>query len=329
MRIVPFEDALLDEAALLLAARQRENRRAEAALPARFEEPEAAREALASVWAAPGASGVVALRDGRLSGYLIGAPQVDTVRGRTIWVRHAGHALAPGEDAELYRDLYAAASSQWLARGCFAHYALIPAMDQAALEAWFSLSFGKEQTHGLLEVVEAEEAAGMAPTPYTIRRAGPDDLAALLEVADVVAIHQAGPPVYAVFLSEMRADWQEGYAELLASEDITVWIAERAGHVLGFQVYVPQEAKDNLTVPERCVELHLAATRAEERGHGLGRALTAHGLRAARAAGYAYCATDWRVTNLLSSRFWPRRGFRPVAYRLFRQVDERIAWARG
>jgi len=329
MRIVPFGEALLDEAATLLAARQRENRRAETALPARFEEPAAARAALAAIWSAADASGVAAWRDERLVGYLIAAPQVDTVRGRTAWVRYAGHALAPGEDAELYRDLYAAASPQWLARGCFAHYAMIPAMDQAALAAWFALSFGKEQAHGLRELGEAEESAGETAMPYAIRRAGPDDLEALLEVADLIAAHQAGPPVYGVFLPESRADWREGYAELLAGSNVTVWIAEHAGTVLGFQIYVPEEAKDSLFTPERCVELHLAATRVAERGRGLGRALTEHGLRAARAAGFGSCATDWRVTNLLSSRFWPRRGFRPVAYRLFRHVDERVAWARG
>jgi hypothetical protein len=37
--------------------------------------------------------------------------------------------------------------------------------------------------------------------------------------------------------------------------------------------------------------------------------------------------TDWRVTNLLSSRFWPRQGFRPVVYRLTRRIDARVAWA--
>jgi hypothetical protein len=30
--------------------------------------------------------------------------------------------------------------------------------------------------------------------------------------------------------------------------------------------------------------------------------------------------TDWRAVNLLSSRFWPRRGFRPQYLRLYRSV---------
>ena len=30
--------------------------------------------------------------------------------------------------------------------------------------------------------------------------------------------------------------------------------------------------------------------------------------------------TDWRVTNLLASRFWPKRGFRPTFLRLYRSI---------
>jgi hypothetical protein len=52
-------------------------------------------------------------------------------------------------------------------------------------------------------------------------------------------------------------------------------------------------------------------------------------LAQAARAGFRYCETDWRSANLLASRFWPRQGFRPVAYRLARRIDPRIAWANG
>ena len=38
-------------------------------------------------------------------------------------------------------------------------------------------------------------------------------------------------------------------------------------------------------------------------------------------AGYPTVHTDWRVANLESSRFWPRRGFRETFYRLARRVN--------
>ena len=37
--------------------------------------------------------------------------------------------------------------------------------------------------------------------------------------------------------------------------------------------------------------------------------------------------TDWRITNLASSTFWPKCGFKPVAYRMVRYINSNIAWA--
>src|SRR5215469_4720200 len=149
LRIVPFDDACLDDAAVLLAARQQRDREHEPALPERFVEPSAARAAVLSAWHEPAASGVAALRDGRLAGFLIGAPDLAAIWGRSVWVRYGGHALAAGEDAELYRDLYAAAAPRWLARGCFAHYAELPADDAPGLDAWFRLGFGLQAGYGI------------------------------------------------------------------------------------------------------------------------------------------------------------------------------------
>jgi GNAT superfamily N-acetyltransferase len=68
------------------------------------------------------------------------------------------------------------------------------------------------------------------------------------------------------------------------------------------------------------IEIAAAATVPEERGRGVGLALTAAGVAAAQDAGYAVCFTDWRTTNPLSSSFWPARGFAPYLYRLVRRL---------
>ena len=67
--------------------------------------------------------------------------------------------------------------------------------------------------------------------------------------------------------------------------------------------------------------LAVAATLPEARGLGAGVALTETALAWARQAGYDAVYTDWRMANLESSRFWPRRGFRETFYRLARRVE--------
>jgi GNAT superfamily N-acetyltransferase len=73
-------------------------------------------------------------------------------------------------------------------------------------------------------------------------------------------------------------------------------------------------------VPARNIDLAHVATLDDVRGSGVGLALTAHVLAWAHEQGYRSMTTDWRAVNLLSSRFWPRRGFRPQYLRLYRSV---------
>jgi len=75
-----------------------------------------------------------------------------------------------------------------------------------------------------------------------------------------------------------------------------------------------------LARPDRACCLGFASTLPEIRGSGIGVALTDASLAAAAEEGYAAMVTDWRVTNLLASRFWPRRGFRPAFFRLYRSI---------
>jgi GNAT superfamily N-acetyltransferase len=330
VEFIPFHDDFLSGAAGLLAARHRRDRTALPELPARFEDPTIAREAVGAAWRRPRTSGVAALSDGRLVGYLIGDVTVDAFRGRIAWVRVAGHALDPEVDAELYRDLYAAAGPRWLAYGCFKHYALVPAADDAVLAAWYGLGFGQEQVYALRPLTDADRDPGVAPEDVTTRQARPGDGPALSEMATLIAQHQTGAPVWIPVPPEHLPELREGYAELADDAQATVWLALRQDQVVGFQAYfTTQPADDDLLTPEACIELKVAGTRQGERSQGIGRALTQRGLAEARAQGYDYCLADWVATNLLSSRFWPRQRFRRMIYRLMRNIDARVLWANG
>lgn len=333
MEIVRFHEELLPAAADLLARRHARDRLAIPLLPSRFETARSAMGAVRDVWHRPWTSGVAAMRDGRLAGFLFGEARFDTLRGRHVWVQLAGHALAEDETAGLYADLYAAAGSPWLRIGAFDHYVMMPASDRAGLDAWFALSFGQEQAHAMRSLDEPLPAAA-SPTGVRVRRAGEGDRDAMVEeMAPILRRHLAGPPVWGVALPELVWPMREGFAEMLVDENARVWLAEEegdgGGKVLGYQAYFPATpADDNLIVPmaDRTVFLEAAATIPDARGRGIGRALTAAGLADAQANGYRLCIADWRTTNIEANRFWPQLGFRTAVYRLTRKVDPRIAW---
>ena len=72
--------------------------------------------------------------------------------------------------------------------------------------------------------------------------------------------------------------------------------------------------------PDDAGFLGFAAVLPEARGAGIGKVLGTTVLDWAAAEGYGAVVTDWRATNLLSSRTWPKLGWRPTFYRLHRAI---------
>jgi GNAT superfamily N-acetyltransferase len=319
-----LDEALLTAAGSLLARRHARDRATAPMLPPRFEDPDVARRAVAAVLERGDGTGVVAMGEHAPIGFLAGVPSTDPVRGRTAWSGIGAHAT---DDPVAYPSLYAALAGRWVGVGCLRHYIVVPPND-AVLRAWFALGFGMEQVHALA-ATDAVPGAHTGPGS-SIRRAGRDDIEALRPLTPLIGEYQATSPVFAVHLPEFAAEYEKGHAELLADESVGYFVAERDGHVVAFLAMIPVEGSDaDLFVPDRCVELSVAATLPEHRGSGVMTALTQHAFAWARAEGFQTCLTDWRSTNALSSAFWPRFGFDPVAYRLHRTIDSRAAISLG
>jgi GNAT superfamily N-acetyltransferase len=309
----PFEDRDVEPAGRLLAARHVEHRRHEPLLAARFENPEDATAEVAATWSAEGASGAVATDDGQLVGYLIGAPKVDATWGPNVWVEAAGVAVQIGETA---RDLYAVAAAPWVDEGRLAHYVLVPSHDTALVDAFFRLGFGLQHVHAIREPLE-----GFADP--TVRRARQDDVPILATLDLELPAHQGRSPV---FSSGPTFTYEEAVAdakEWIDDPDYAIFVVERDGRVVGSSgacALTKSSSHAGLARPDEAGFLGFAAVLPEARGTGAGRAVGDAVLDWSLQAGYRSVVTDWRATNLPSSRAWPRLGFRPTFFRLHRLV---------
>ena len=310
IEIRPLEDEHLDAAAKLLAERHERHRDTEPLLP----DVSDFRDHIERELEHEGAAGVVAMRGGDLIAYLVGRlendPLLDERRG---FVDFAGCAAS---DHEAVRDLYAALAARWVAAGCVRHAVAVPASDEPLIDAWLRLAFGVQF------IWAVRETAAMRPVDagVEIRPGTPDDLEAVAQFDRVLYELQARSPSFSGLTvpsdEEFRADWSDLWDD---PELYTHFVAERDGRIVGHAILY-RRATGDLRVPERNIDLAHAATLPDVRGSGVGLALTGHVLTWAHEHRFRSITTDWRSVNLLSSRFWPRRGFRPQFFRLYRRV---------
>ncbi len=314
--IRPFAEADLPAAARLLAERHKEHRKRHPLLPAEYEDERLAVVEVTAVWESESASGAVLVEGDDLTGYVLGAPKPSPIWGPNVWIEAAGQAV---REPEHIRDLYGAAAAKWVEDGRTAQYVLVPD-DANLVDAWFRLGFGSQHAHA---VRPAPTARLEAPSGLTVRRATRDDIAVLAELDLVLPQHQGRSPVFSAgelpTLEEALADWEESIDDL----DYATFVAEYDGRVIGSSVGCSVEkssAHSGLARPDNAGFLGYAAVLPEARGRGAGRALGEAVLQWSADTGYTAVVTDWRVTNLLSSRTWPKLGFEQTFHRLHRLI---------
>jgi GNAT superfamily N-acetyltransferase len=294
LEIHPLSD-LRDEAARLLSGRFARQRAAEPLLPE-------VDDLAAHV---PDEEGLVATRGGEAVAYLAGE-----VKGEIATVGFGGHAAS---EPETLRDLFAVLAERWdVSRFAVA----VPASDGGLIDTWFRLAFGCQFIWAVQEPRPAE------PVGFggTIRPGTPDDLEAVAELDEILWVLQARSPSFSGLTVPSRNEFRNEWRDLWDDEEFPAhFVAERDGRTVGHALLYSRPEGD-LRVPSGNIDLAHVATLDDVRGTGVGVALAHHVLGWAHERGFRSMTTDWRSVNLLSSRFWPRRGFRPQYLRLYRAI---------
>jgi GNAT superfamily N-acetyltransferase len=207
-----------------------------------------------------------------------------------------------------------------VAEGATAHYAVLPAYDSALFDAWSRLAFGQQHKHAIRA---ARPPSRPMDDDHVIRPARRSDVPQLAALDLVLPQHQGDSPVFSAgevpSLEEARAEWEADFDD----PAYATFVAEVDGDVVGSSVGTTIEkssAHSGLARPDNAGFLGFAALVPSARGRGLGRRLGEAVIAWAAEQGHASVVTDWRVTNLLSSRTWPKLGFTPTFARMHRVV---------
>ena len=248
--------------------------------------------------------------------------RVFEISGVNLWIATIGFASCAASETENLRDLYAVIAERWDA----ARFSVaVPTSDEGLIDQWFRLAFGCQFMWGVRETAGATDAgvplhADAGVHLRRIRPSTPDDLEAIAEFDEILSMLQVRSPSYSGRVvqsrDEVREDWSDLWDE---PETYTHFVAELDERIVG-HILLYRRPEGDLRVPPDNIDLAQAATLDDVRGSGVGLALTHHVLTWAHEQGFRSMTADWRSVNLLSSRFWPRRGFRPQYLRLYRAV---------
>lgn len=334
-----FERGDLDAAAELLAENHRIDRERHPVLTESLTGAAAAREMLAKWVGNERTDGAVAVDGDGLAGYAIGermagAPPESYMgqlsHPRTINIGARDHAVAPGYDASpVCRLLYRELAGRWVASGYYHHSVHVMEGDERLQEAWFNLGFGR---HVSIAVREGTgPVAGASAGGIEIREAGSEDVGVLLELARTLGLHHIGSPMFMYWPVQPEHDAmaRNYFAPLVEGEENPHFVAYREGQPVGLTSFLKQGFFPPYMNAEKNVYLFMGIVEPEAQDGGVGRALLDHGMAWARGAGYERCTLHVLSANYSGEPFWFATGFQPVEYTLERQIDERVAWARG
>ena len=152
------------------------------------------------------------------------------------------------------------------------------------------------------------------PAGVTIRRAGLDDVADILDLAAEEMQYESGLSQL-VARPNQRTLMRPEVLESLRVDEPWTWIATEAGRAVGvLRLSNPEAARWIVPVSgwQPAAYLGLLSVTAPARGRGIGAALARRAHTEADAAGMASIVLHYGTFNPLSVPFWSRMGYRPL-----------------
>ena len=292
---------------------------AEPLLSPRYEDPEAARAEVAARVRRRGRVGSVAVV-GRpaSSGYLLGAPKAGSAWGAQ---RLGGGGRPRGRGGRRRpAPSTAVAATRWVEEGRTAHYALLPAYDTALIGAWFRLAFGHQHTHAIREPAAAGPVRGGPRRAAAGTRGDPGAGPARHGARPTTRRSRRRSP--RACPTSTRSGWRTGRRTSTTrssgtSSPSTTARSSAAPWAARWRCRRATPGPPGPTARRSWVSPPSSPRPAGSAPAGL----SARRCRPGRSSeGYPSIVTDWRETNLLSSRAWRGLGYRDTFTRVHRLV---------
>ena len=243
--------------------------------------------------------------------------------GTLAHVPYEGMAIAKDQPYELVRMLYTKLAPLWLEQGCYHQMVLLPKGQAGFMDAFINLNFSLEQVYSVLNIDHYKPFEGLED--YQVRLISPGDEDVLETMAFLISQSYNQSPVFLPVYPEILRRIKKAFRTLVDDEDGFTFICEDDHKALGFINY--EYMTPGLMHPDQAIELSTAGSLPDQRTKGVGKKLVNHSFNYIKEKGYKYVSTDWKVSNLEASNFWPKCGFEIIACKMIRSIDLNYGWA--
>lgn len=312
LKIEPFSNRHLRDAALLAADRYQGLQAVVPSLPAQYGDVSRLLPMLVDL--KESASGVVALESDDLVGFLLSFT-IDDFRGRrTALSPEWANAAVSGRSGRVYEAMVATAAEHWYADSATSFLPVLFADDHEAADTLFRLGFGMLAMDAMRDLSPPQGSCA----DVRITRAMVDDLEPMMALSTGLVKHLQAAPV---FLLQYELPDRDQLANHLQDEALCYFLAWQDDQPVAFMKIGPA-TQDASTIirDEGTASITGAYSLPDVRGQGMGTALLARCIDWAREAGYIRCGVDFEPTNVEANRFW-RRHFQPVCFGVQRLLN--------
>jgi len=256
--------------------------------------------------------------NGTVLAWLRANPVDDEIWGKSLVMRISDYVPPVDPKGAVFKSLFGKEIAN-KTHGILEYKIFCSAFDQNLLWTLVELGFGIQQAYGFAPLSILEEKLNLdtgSIRGIKIEELNRGNQAQFEKFYSLIAVTQAQPPTFAGAPDQYLSELKSGFHDLIADKSISTYICFNGDKAIGYQAWHPEN--------KHIIELSVCGTIPEERGKGMGRALTVYGVKKALEAGFTECVTDWRTANPFSSSFWPSLGFRPYTYRLVRRLTHAL-----
>ncbi len=267
-------------------------------------------------------TGLVAMENGKVLGYMIGFGPIEGFFGRDtgMFIPVEGHGAIKERRLDIYGELFREGAKYWATKGIFsiavAHY-----VHDEEVKEWFYINgFGARCMDAMtrIEDVLGRYIHGDGAQGITIQPAVEKDYPRLFELTNLLVDHLRQSPVF----FPLRDLEYEKFLKDVKESEANYMVAKDGDRIIGHIKYVHDGEECFATYHPSISNICGAFLEPDYRGQGIFSRLLVSALKDMKDHGKTRCGVDCETINPEAYRFWTKY-FEPYTFSVFRRLDER------